>query len=111
MDRLVEQVSATLGLRRSMLGITATSKGLFAGDLLITFEATRQPQGRETLQGYPRHQTLIPDADEIKHVRSDDAEWILVVEKEAIFRSLCEEGLASGEVAGAGKGILITVSG
>ncbi|PWN48698.1 DNA topoisomerase IV, alpha subunit, partial [Violaceomyces palustris] len=108
-DKIVDQLSHTLSLPRSRLGVTAASKGLVAGNLSIAFRRVAGKKSRPTLTTSGRYETLVPSVEGIEQVQSL-AKWILVVEKEATFKRLLEEGLAEGgSFCRLGPGIIITV--
>ncbi|KAF8344323.1 Spo11/DNA topoisomerase VI subunit A [Cantharellus anzutake] len=58
-----------------------------------------------------RESTLIPPTDEIVHLRwKEEPGYILVVEKEAIFQTLCHSAFADNSLLGK-KGVIITGKG
>ncbi|GAA5988814.1 hypothetical protein JCM5350_000382 [Sporobolomyces pararoseus] len=80
-DSLVEDLAATLGVRRSDLNIVASSKGIFSGDLTLLMRDGARKSG--SVEG-----TLIPPALLIDRVKANALSWVLVVEKDAVFQSL-----------------------
>ncbi|KAF9462276.1 Spo11/DNA topoisomerase VI subunit A [Collybia nuda] len=100
-DDLVDDVAATFGLGRSDLNIRATSKGLVCGSGL-----TICLQSGEVLHG-----SLIPVGEDIETFRLDeDVTWVLIVEKDAVFQTLCRLNLVNNHSL-PGRGIIITGKG
>ncbi|GAA5962355.1 hypothetical protein JCM3765_002953 [Sporobolomyces pararoseus] len=99
-DSLVEDLAATLGVRRSDLNIVATSKGIFSGHLALLMKDGTKKTG--SVEG-----TLIPPAFLIDRLEVDELSWVLVVEKDAVFQSLSpvEWDLSLG------NGVLVTAKG
>lgn len=128
-DRLVEGVVSKLGVRRSATGIVAAPKGLVAGCGTLwlstssssgaaeapqqevntsTSTATQQQLQQQQQQVLSAaHATLIPDIDVLERIETT-AQWVLVVEKEAVFRTLLESRLAAPTSQGAAGGIIMT---
>ncbi|CAE6434409.1 unnamed protein product [Rhizoctonia solani] len=105
-DTLVDDLAATLGLKRGDLGIKAALKGLFCGSALTLTTAKG-----EVIKGLDFEETLIPTGEDIINVNVDeDLSWVLIVEKEAIFQTLCTLGFASVHPS-IGKGIIVTGKG
>ncbi|CAE6427164.1 unnamed protein product [Rhizoctonia solani] len=105
-DALVDDLAATLGLTRGDLGIRAALKGLFCGSAL-----TLTTSKGEIIRGMDFEETLIPVGEDIVNVNIDkDLAWALIVEKEAIFQTLCTLGFASVHES-IGRGIMITGKG
>ncbi|GAA5957960.1 hypothetical protein JCM8115_001086 [Rhodotorula mucilaginosa] len=101
-DAMIDDIAATLGVRRSDLNVVATSKGLFSGALRLVSQDGSALDGTE--QG-----ALIPPSQKIAWIELDQVRWILIVEKDAVFSTLNDAGLTSdGEL---GNGILITGKG
>ncbi|KAH6638757.1 Spo11/DNA topoisomerase VI subunit A [Boeremia exigua] len=74
-DRYVDDLACTLGISRSQLNVTAAAKGIVAGCFTI--------QRNDGVLGI-----LIPKLGETDTLDLMQARWILVIEKEATFRSL-----------------------
>lgn len=119
-DRLVEGVVAKLGVRRSATGIVAAPKGLVAGcgtlwlsagtggaveDQQASTSAATQHQQPQVLSA--AHATSIPDIDVLERIETT-AQWVLVVEKEAVFRTLLESRLAAPATSATSSGIIMT---
>ncbi|WAQ86890.1 hypothetical protein PtA15_7A619 [Puccinia triticina] len=81
-DRLVDDLAATLGITRGELHFVASPKGLFQGDLELVIIGETVTSGH----GPP---VLIPPLDTIKEIKPGTGiQFILIVEKEAIFNML-----------------------
>lgn len=103
-DKIIDSLCKALNVKRSALGVAAASKGLICGVVAI------EKNDGQVFNSQEDFESLIPgiEIEDVREVRSD-AEWILVVEKEASFKTLMEEGITL-EKEGIGKGIMITVS-
>ncbi|KAH9484960.1 Meiotic recombination protein SPO11 [Psilocybe cubensis] len=105
-DTLVDDLAATFELARSDLNIRSSSKGLVCGSGLRITLITG-----EVIVCHDSEGSLIPHGEDIETFGLDeDVTWILVVEKEAIFQTLCRLQLPSHESM-PGKGIIITGKG
>ncbi|KAF8800283.1 DNA topoisomerase IV, alpha subunit [Phlegmacium glaucopus] len=105
-DTLVDDLAATFELERSDLNIRSSSKGLICGSgLTITLISG------ESLIGHDTEGTLIPAGEDIESFSVDeDVAWILIVEKEAVFQTLCRLQLTKHDLM-PGSGIIITGKG
>ncbi|OAX44147.1 DNA topoisomerase IV, alpha subunit [Rhizopogon vinicolor AM-OR11-026] len=105
-DRLVDDLAVTLDLERADLKIRAASKGLLSGTGL-----TIHLLGGETIYINDLEGTLIPTGETIERfVLVGNISWILVVEKEAVFQTLCRFQFASHPSL-PGPGLIITGKG
>ncbi|GAA6051033.1 hypothetical protein JCM3770_005465 [Rhodotorula araucariae] len=101
-DSLIDDIAATLNVRRSELNVVATAKGLFAGGLsLVLYD------GSELVGG--ERGALIPAGRSVGRLQTDNPKWILVIEKDATFHSLASSSLLDD--AELGNGILLTGKG
>ncbi|TFY70652.1 hypothetical protein EVG20_g2339 [Dentipellis fragilis] len=105
-DRLVDDLAATIDVGRAELNIRASSKGLLCGSSLCI----------HLLDGQAIHATdsepiLIPVAEDIERFElKQEIQWVLIVEKDAVFQTLCRAQLTS--IASlSGPGIMITGKG
>ncbi|WQF79407.1 Putative spo11/DNA topoisomerase VI subunit A, spo11/DNA topoisomerase VI, subunit A [Colletotrichum destructivum] len=113
-DNLVDDLAYTLGLGREDLGIVATSKGLVAGPILIH---TKPQSDLDPTPGTPSELDasssatglLIPPAREISQIDFGPVRWVLVIEKDATFRTLA--AMRHYDTSTCGSGILITGKG
>ncbi|SCZ88530.1 BZ3500_MvSof-1268-A1-R1_Chr2-1g04470 [Microbotryum saponariae] len=112
-DEIVDDIAATLCIRRSELGVGSSPKGLVSGQITLLMSNATVMQGSTSRTG-----TLIPPIDQIIGIRypADGAEdypgrirWVLVVEKEAIFSALSSSSLLLDSILG--RGVLITGKG
>ncbi|KAM0791460.1 hypothetical protein ACM66B_005914 [Microbotryomycetes sp. NB124-2] len=86
-DTLVDDLAAALSVRRTDLNVIAASKGLFAGGLTIKMKHGGSLEGG-------KKESLIPAGRFVQSLEiNPTVKWVLVVEKEAIFRSLCDSEL------------------
>lgn len=82
-DRYVDDIAYTLGVTRSMLNVCAAAKGLIAGATTFlrndgsTTDASIDPEG-----------ILVPNLKEVLSADLTAVKWVLVIEKEATFRSI-----------------------
>ncbi|KAL5313601.1 hypothetical protein ACEPPN_018022 [Leptodophora sp. 'Broadleaf-Isolate-01'] len=103
-DRYVDDIAHTFGVGRDALNIVAAAKGLVAGSFRLTrrdtsvIDFTLEPEG-----------LLIPNPNDIETIQFLDVKWILVVEKEATFRTLATNQYWNDSQAG--RGIIITAKG
>ena len=82
-DRHVEDIAYTLDVPRSRLNITAAAKGLMAGAFKICFRDGSVLDARADCNGL-----LVPNLREVLSIDMKSVAWILVIEKEATFRSI-----------------------
>lgn len=127
-NKMLTELAAVMGVPRNALGVVASPRGLFAGRLRIELacaveragEGPNEPelnQDCRRLIGMDGAPNLIHDGSMIRAVDylspslNDTAEprWILIVEKEAVFRTLCEDRITAGVDGFIEDGILITV--
>ncbi|GLB45082.1 putative DNA topoisomerase IV alpha subunit [Lyophyllum shimeji] len=105
-DSLVDDLAATLELERSDLNIRATSKGLICGSGLVIHLYTG-----DVVQIHDTEGTLIPVGEDIKSFGVDTrVAWVLVLEKEAVFQTLCRLKFAC-HASLPGCGLIITGKG
>ncbi|KAG2750348.1 DNA topoisomerase IV, alpha subunit [Suillus brevipes Sb2] len=105
-DRLVDDLAVTLGLERADLKIRAASKGLICGTGLTIHLLEGEAISINDLEG-----TLIPTGEIIERFElKGDISWVLVVEKEAVFQTLCRFQFASHRSL-PGPGLIITGKG
>ena len=54
--------------------------------------------------------SLIHDSSLIERVVAPESiSWVLLVEKETVFKGLCEANITAGTAEGVGRGLLVTV--
>lgn len=103
-DRYIDDLAYTLSISRHALNIVATAKGLIAGCLGILKKDNQTLDCSSDDDGI-----LIPDITQIKDIFFRGLKWILVIEKEATFRSLAASKYT--EYSRAGKGLVVTAKG
>ncbi|KAK8101402.1 hypothetical protein PG999_011776 [Apiospora kogelbergensis] len=94
-DRLVDDLAFTLGVGRNGLNVVAASKGLVAGQ---PFTVEKGDQA-----------VAVPPAETVVNLDLRSVGWVLIIEKEATFRSLVHRRYH--ENSDAGPGILMTAKG
>ncbi|KAJ6594186.1 Spo11/DNA topoisomerase VI subunit A [Mycena capillaripes] len=105
-DNLVDDLAATFELERADLNVRATSKGLVCGSGLVIHLNSGEKIYLNDTEG-----TLIPVGEDIKAFTvEEDVEWILIVEKDAVFQTLCHLRFASHPRL-PGRGLIITGKG
>jgi meiotic recombination protein SPO11 len=82
-DRYVDDIAFTFSVSRSKLNVTAAAKGLVAG----AFRLSRRDGSILDAAG-DRDGILVPPLRDILSVDLTAVKWILVIEKEATFRSI-----------------------
>ncbi|KAJ7647061.1 topoisomerase acting in meiosis [Roridomyces roridus] len=104
-DNLVDDLAATFELERADMNIRATSKGLVCGSgLVMHLVSGEQVRGNDTEGAF------IPVGEDIKsYTVAEDVEWVLVVEKDAVFQTLCRLRLA--DHPDLARGLIITGKG
>jgi meiotic recombination protein SPO11 len=102
-DRYVDDLSCTFGIARSQLNVTAAAKGLAAGNFTLNRENGHQVNGMNDKEGM-----LVPTIGENDTLDLTSVHWILVIEKEATFRSLMS--LQQWEKLGS-EGVILTAKG
>lgn len=82
-DRYVDTIACTFGVPRSALQVTAAAKGLVAGALSFCRRNGDVVDASGDIEGI-----LVPNMNDILSINVTRVEWILVIEKEATFRSI-----------------------
>ncbi|KAJ6625886.1 Spo11/DNA topoisomerase VI subunit A [Mycena sp. CBHHK59/15] len=109
-DTLVDDVAATFALERSDLNVRATSKGLVCGSGLV-IHLRRVDSGFFNELSHRLQGALIPVGEDIRSFTvGEDVDWVLVVEKDAVFQTLCRLRLADHPDL-SGRGLIITGKG
>ncbi|ETW81048.1 hypothetical protein HETIRDRAFT_319856, partial [Heterobasidion irregulare TC 32-1] len=105
-DRFIDDIAATIGVGRADLNVRASSKGLVCGSGLCI-----QLVGDEILRATDSEGTLIPTAEDIVRFELEqDVSWVLIVEKEAVFQTLCRLRFTKHQSL-PGPGLIITGKG
>ncbi|KAM7204702.1 Spo11/DNA topoisomerase VI subunit A [Naviculisporaceae sp. PSN 640] len=104
-DDMVDNLAFTLGVGRDDLNIVATAKGLLAGPIDIkTRDGTVIDCGTSGCTGI-----LLPWINSLAAVNFRSVRWLLVIEKEATFRTLVSSEYHLNSKAG--HGVLVTAKG
>ncbi|KAI9373749.1 meiotic recombination protein spo11 [Aspergillus egyptiacus] len=103
-DTFVDDFARTIGVDRSDLCVEAAAKGLVAGFYQLTTTADVTIDTRSSIE-----ECLIPRVEDISNLELSDVDWVLILEKEAVFSRLARSFFHTR--AAAGKGILITGKG
>ena len=82
-NRTVDDIAFTFGVPRQMLNVIAAAKGLMVG--AITF---CRRDGSTANASHDREGLLVPNLSGILSVDISTVKWIVVIEKEATFRSI-----------------------
>ncbi|KAJ7079077.1 Spo11/DNA topoisomerase VI subunit A [Mycena belliarum] len=105
-DDLVDDLAATFELERADLNVRATSKGLVCGSGLVIHLVSGEKIRVNDTEG-----SLIPVGEDIASFEvGEDVAWVLLVEKDAVFQTLCRLRLVD-RPALRGRGIMITGKG
>ncbi|CAK4016770.1 Meiotic recombination SPO11 [Lecanosticta acicola] len=102
-DRYVDDIALTFGVPRSSLNVTAVAKGLLAGAVSFC-----RKDGSTVDAFNDREGILVPSLKDVLSVMMQNVRWILVIEKEASFRSIAASSF--WDVISA-RGIIITGKG
>lgn len=82
-DRYVDDIAFTFGVTRTAMNVTAVAKGLIAG--AVTF---CRRDGSTFTTAEDQDGMLVPALKDILSVDMAKVRWVLVIEKEATFRSI-----------------------
>ncbi|KAJ7594564.1 DNA topoisomerase IV alpha subunit [Mycena floridula] len=104
-DNLVDDLAATFELERSDLNIRATSKGLVCGSGLSI-----ELVNGEIIHASDTEPSLIPVGEDVRMFNVNGVSWVLIVEKDAVFQTLCRLGITSHPSL-PGPGLIITGKG
>ncbi|KAL4938586.1 hypothetical protein BDV06DRAFT_52101 [Aspergillus oleicola] len=102
--RFIDELALTIGVARADLNVEAAAKGLVAGYYQLTTTRSDIISARESTT-----ECLIPRAQDIVGLDISEVSWVLIIEKEAVFRRLARDNFHLR--AAVGKGILITGKG
>ncbi|OAA59218.1 meiosis-specific topoisomerase Spo11 [Niveomyces insectorum RCEF 264] len=103
-DNLVDDVAYTLGTGRDALNIVAASVGVVCGRLSLVMK-----DGSRCCASSQEAGLAIPLLRDVVKIDLSQCHWILVIEKEATFRTLAASGYWNSSMAGAGA--LVTSKG
>ncbi|BCS27538.1 putative meiosis-specific topoisomerase Spo11 [Aspergillus puulaauensis] len=103
-SRFVDDLALTIGVERSDLNVEAAAKGLVTGYYQSTVARDGIVGERESTKD-----CLIPRVQDLEDLDIPDVDWILIIEKEAVFRRLARSNFHIQSTTG--KGILVTGKG
>ncbi|GAB1314589.1 endodeoxyribonuclease [Madurella fahalii] len=104
-DDMVDNLAFTLGVGRGDLNIVAAAKGLISGPIELILR-----DGSVNNCGFPSDTgLLLPAVNLIQTIDFGSTGWLLVIEKEATFRTLAASQYS--RLSKAGHGILLTAKG
>ncbi|RPB26966.1 DNA topoisomerase IV, alpha subunit, partial [Terfezia boudieri ATCC MYA-4762] len=103
-DTIIDDIAYTFGVERGKLNVVAAAKGLVCGHMKIWYMSGDMVECWNNREGI-----LIPSTKSINRIDVLDAQWVLVIEKEATFRALSTNKF--WDTCTAGNGILITGKG
>ncbi|KAF2208571.1 hypothetical protein CERZMDRAFT_114532 [Cercospora zeae-maydis SCOH1-5] len=102
-DRYVDDIAFTFGITRASLNVSAAAKGLVAGAIIIY-----RRDGSTTSASSDQEGILVPTLKDILSIDMTCVKWILIIEKEATFRSIANSPFWNKTKT---KGIIITGKG
>ncbi|KAH8841786.1 hypothetical protein MCOR07_002362 [Pyricularia oryzae] len=104
-DRLVDDVAFTLGVGRHSLNITAAGKGLIIGPISFVLNGG----ARVCCDNVRTEGTIICSTEILGRFEFPSARWVLIIEKEATFRTLASSQFYRNSRAG--PGVMVTGKG
>ncbi|KAH9176657.1 Spo11/DNA topoisomerase VI subunit A [Lactarius sanguifluus] len=106
-DKVVDDLAATIDTTRAQLNIRASPKGLICGGGLSI-----RTVGGDVIHVTESEGTLIPVPEDIASFDfSNKIDWVLVVEKEAVFQTLRQLCFVRHPFSHRGTGVMITGKG
>ncbi|CEN60175.1 hypothetical protein ASPCAL02616 [Aspergillus calidoustus] len=103
-DTLVDDLAYTIGVSRFDLNVEAAAKGLVTGFYQVTTTTGERIDARLLT-----NDCLIPRVQDISRLDISDVDWVLILEKEAVFRRLTWSNFHIR--ARAGMGLIVTGKG
>lgn len=82
-NQYVDDIAFTFGVPRSSLNVNAVAKGLVAGAITLNRRDGSSMDVSQDQEG-----TLIAPANDVLSINLDRVQWIIVIEKEASFRTI-----------------------
>ncbi|PWY86404.1 meiotic recombination protein spo11 [Aspergillus sclerotioniger CBS 115572] len=103
-DALVDDFAHTMEVDRAALYVEAAAKGLVGGYYQLSM------RNHEVLDArFSNQDALIPRVQDINKIDITAVDWVLILEKEAVYRRLASSNYHI--ISAAGKGILVTGKG
>ncbi|XP_078490434.1 meiotic recombination protein SPO11 [Ciona intestinalis] len=102
-DHIVDDISCMICVPRRWLNVVATSKGLIAGDLQFV-----DPDGHTVDCSLNQSGSVVPVlVDNVSNIKTQYAKFVLVIEKDATFQRLLDQGFTTNMpcVLVTGKGV------
>jgi DNA topoisomerase VI subunit A len=87
-DPLIEDIESSLGLLREELNLSASTKGVIAGKMVVKDGRDTINLGKMGSGGWGVPSNVEPEKLEIKDI---DAEYVLVIEKDAVWKRFNED--------------------
>ncbi|KAF4223769.1 hypothetical protein CNMCM8980_010285 [Aspergillus fumigatiaffinis] len=106
-DTIIDDIAHTIGVDRAALNVMAqeaVAKGLVAGYYRLMTKAGEVVDARLSTKD-----VLIPKTEDIEAIDASEVKWVLILEKEAVYRRLSRSSYHTR--AAAGKGVLVTGKG
>ncbi|BDD58685.1 hypothetical protein MAP00_003943 [Monascus purpureus] len=103
-DDLIEDIAHTIGVNRLALNVEAAAKGLAVGCYCMKTRSHTIIDAKTTTEDI-----LIPRLEDIDEIDISGVDWVLILEKEAVFHRLARGGYHTK--AAMGRGILVTGKG
>ncbi|KAG2005144.1 hypothetical protein GB937_008978 [Aspergillus fischeri] len=103
-DTIIDDIAHTIGVDRAALNVEAVAKGLVAGYYRLMTKAGEVVDARLSTKD-----VLIPKMEDIEAIDASEVKWVLILEKEAVYRRLSRSSYHTR--AAAGKGVLVTGKG
>ncbi|RHZ68170.1 hypothetical protein CDV55_104697 [Aspergillus turcosus] len=103
-DTIIDDIAHTIGVDRAALNVEAVAKGLVAGYYRLMTKAGEVMDAR-----FSTKDLLIPRTEDVEAIDASEVKWVLILEKEAVYRRLSRSSYHTR--AAAGKGVLVTGKG
>ncbi|KAH1525916.1 hypothetical protein KXX18_003476 [Aspergillus fumigatus] len=106
-DTIIDDIAHTIGVDRAALNVMAqeaVAKGLVAGYYRLMTKTGEMVDARLSTKD-----VLIPKTEDIEAIDASEVKWVLILEKEAVYRRLSRSSYHTR--AAAGKGVLVTGKG
>ncbi|EPQ26373.1 uncharacterized protein PFL1_06021 [Pseudozyma flocculosa PF-1] len=105
-DRLVEQLAVSMRVERHQLGVVASPRDLFSGNVVVSYLTAAGRRRDVAAAGTAK---LVPSEGVEQYDVETGAPWMLIIEKEASFRRICDD--QRGPASPLRDGIIVTAKG